>query len=72
MGWSEGTPEAATLRVVAGFQEASKAKASGPVTKKMLVETVTFKKIESNVLQADIYSPAEPEVNEKRPVGMSE
>jgi acyl carrier protein len=72
VGWSEGTPEAATLRVVAGFQEASKAKASGPATKKMFVETVTFKKIESNVLQADIYYPAEPEVNEKRPVGMSE
>jgi acyl carrier protein len=72
VGWSEGTPEAATLRVVVGFQEAPKATTSSPATKIMLVETVTFKEAESNLLQADIYYPAEPEVNEKRPVGMSE
>ncbi|KAL2067491.1 hypothetical protein VTL71DRAFT_1916 [Oculimacula yallundae] len=68
--WSEGTPEAATLRVIVGFQEASKAASSNSAARRMVIETVTYKETESNLLQADIYYPAEPEVNEKRPVAL--
>lgn len=70
--WTDGTAEAATLRVIAGFQFASNRPelTSMPRSSKASVETVTFKDAGSNLLSADIYYPSESEVhNEKRPIG---
>lgn len=71
--WTEGTPEAGTLRIVAAFQPGMngfKAKSTSR-SKKPLVQTVTYKQVDSSSLPADIYYPSESQIsNSKRPIGM--
>ena len=77
--WTEGSPEAGTLRVVAGFQGEVPAVAGEemklkPVStsKKPVVETVTYKKSDGLELKADVYYPAELSVSSgSRPIGAS-
>ena len=74
--WTEGSPEAGTLRVVAGFQggapEAEQKVELKPVStsKKSVLETVTYKQSDALELKADIYYPAESSVTSTpRPIG---
>ncbi len=77
--WTEGSPEAETLRVVAGFQGEVPAVAGNemelkPVStsKKPVVETVTYKESDGLELKADVYYPAELSVSGgSRPIGAS-
>ena len=77
--WTEGSPEAGTLRVVAGFQGEVPAVARKEVelkpvstSKKPSMETMTYKKSDGLELKADVYYPAESSITSvSRPIGVS-